>query len=149
MKAQIWDTAGQERYHAIAGAYYRGAVGALLIYDIPKRSSFSSLERWLKELRDRTDQDIVVLIVGNKSDLHEQREVSQEDAQALVQSNGLSSCIETSALDSTNVEEAFMRILNDIYHRQHSRPASATRSSAGSTLKPGTSAPIGKAKCCA
>mmetsp|Transcript_57934 Transcript_57934/g.116146 ORF Transcript_57934/g.116146 Transcript_57934/m.116146 type:complete len:216 (+) Transcript_57934:60-707(+) len=148
MKAQIWDTAGQERYHAIAGAYYRGAVGALLVYDISKRSSFDSLDRWLKELRDRTDQDIVVLVVGNKSDLHEQREVSQQEAQALVESNRLSSCMETSALDSTNVEEAFMRILADIYNRQHSRPASNGRA-AGHALKPGTSAPAGKAKCCA
>mmetsp|Transcript_49404 Transcript_49404/g.143223 ORF Transcript_49404/g.143223 Transcript_49404/m.143223 type:complete len:218 (+) Transcript_49404:23-676(+) len=149
MKAQVWDTAGQERYHAIAGAYYRGAVGALLVYDISRRTSFDSLERWLKELRERTDQDIVVLVVGNKSDLHEQREVSQQEAQAFVERSSLSSCIETSALDSTNVEEAFMRILSDIYNRQSARPGSSGRSSIGNALKPGSTVPAGKAKCCA
>uniref|UniRef100_A0A7S4R1F1 Uncharacterized protein n=1 Tax=Alexandrium monilatum TaxID=311494 RepID=A0A7S4R1F1_9DINO len=148
VKAQIWDTAGQERYHAIVSAYYRGAVGALLVYDISKRASFASLERWLKELRDRTDQDVVVLVVGNKSDLHEQREVSSQEAQAFVESGGLSGCIETSALESTNVEEAFVRILADIHCRQNSRPASGSRS-AGSSLKPGAATPAGLAKCCA
>mmetsp|Transcript_48354 Transcript_48354/g.149368 ORF Transcript_48354/g.149368 Transcript_48354/m.149368 type:complete len:216 (+) Transcript_48354:69-716(+) len=149
MKAQIWDTAGQERYHAIAGAYYRAAVGALLVYDISKRSSFASLEQWLKELRDRTDQDTIVLVVGNKSDLRGQREVSQQEAEAFVRQSRLSSCIETSALDATNVEEAFLRILSDVYSRQHSRPASGGRPAAGSTLKAGAAAPAGKAKCCA
>mmetsp|Transcript_34099 Transcript_34099/g.101734 ORF Transcript_34099/g.101734 Transcript_34099/m.101734 type:complete len:205 (-) Transcript_34099:57-671(-) len=148
IKLQIWDTAGQEAFRSITRAYYRGATGALLVYDISKRASFASLERWLKELRDRTDQDVVVLVVGNKSDLHEQREVSSQEAQAFVESGGLSGCIETSALESTNVEEAFVRILADIHCRQNSRPASGSRS-AGSSLKPGAATPAGLAKCCA
>ena len=66
IKAQIWDTAGQERYRAITSAYYRGAVGALLVYDISKSLTFENVERWLKELRDHADANIVIMLVGNK-----------------------------------------------------------------------------------
>ena len=70
VKAQIWDTAGQERYRAITSAYYRGAVGALLVYDITKKQTFDNVQRWLRELRDHADANIVVMMVGNKSDLN-------------------------------------------------------------------------------
>ena len=73
IKAQIWDTAGQERYRAITSAYYRGAVGALLVYDISKQGTFQNVERWLKELRDHAERNIVVMLVGNKSDLKQVR----------------------------------------------------------------------------
>ena len=66
MIAQIWDTAGQERYRAITSAYYRGAVGALLVYDISKHVTFENVERWLKDLRDHAEPNIVVMLVGNK-----------------------------------------------------------------------------------
>uniref|UniRef100_A0A8C1A6P0 Uncharacterized protein n=2 Tax=Cyprinus carpio TaxID=7962 RepID=A0A8C1A6P0_CYPCA len=61
IKAQIWDTAGQERYRAITSAYYRGAVGALLVYDIAKHLTYENVERWLKELRDHADNNIVII----------------------------------------------------------------------------------------
>ncbi len=80
MRAQIWDTAGQERYRAITNAYYRNAVGALLVYDISKYSTFENIERWFSELRDHADDNICVLLVGNKSDLKHQRAVSTEEA---------------------------------------------------------------------
>jgi Ras-related protein Rab-11A len=115
IKAQIWDTAGQERYRAITSAYYRGAVGALLVYDITKSVSFENVERWLKELRDHADSNIVIMLVGNKSDLRHLRSVNTEDAQAYCEKEGLS-FIETSALESTNVEKAFHQILTEIYH---------------------------------
>lgn len=73
IKAQIWDTAGQERYRAITSAYYRGAVGALLVYDIAKHLTYENVERWLRELRDHADQNIVIMLVGNKSDLRHLR----------------------------------------------------------------------------
>ncbi|NWU72581.1 RB11A protein, partial [Pterocles burchelli] len=103
VKAQIWDTAGQERYRAITSAYYRGAVGALLVYDIAKYLTYENAERWLKELQDHADANIVIMLVGNKSDLRHLRA-----------KNGLS-FLETSALDSTNVETAFHNILSEIY----------------------------------
>ena len=110
IKAQIWDTAGQERYRAITSAYYRGAVGALLVYDIAKHLTYENVERWLRELRDHADQNIVIMLVGNKSDLRHLRSVPTEEAKGFAEKNGLS-FIETSALDSTNVETAFQNIL--------------------------------------
>ncbi|MGH0175723.1 UNVERIFIED_CONTAM: hypothetical protein FKN15_071492 [Acipenser sinensis] len=114
IKAQIWDTAGQERYRAITSAYYRGAVGALLVYDIAKHLTYENVERWLKELRDHADNNIVIMLVGNKSDLRHLRAVPTDEARAFAEKNTLS-FIETSALDSTNVEEAFKNILTEIY----------------------------------
>lgn len=114
IKAQIWDTAGQERYRAITSAYYRGAVGALLVYDITKQVTFDNVERWLKELRDHADSNIVIMLCGNKCDLRHLRSVQTEESQAFCEKEGLS-FIETSALESTNVELAFQRILTEIY----------------------------------
>lgn len=114
VKAQIWDTAGQERYRAITSAYYRGAVGALLVYDIAKHITYENVERWLKELRDHADHHIVIMLVGNKNDLRHLRAVPTDEAKAFAEKNSLS-FIETSALDSTNVETAFQQILTDIY----------------------------------
>ncbi|KAL8131878.1 ras-related protein Rab11D-like [Apium graveolens] len=114
IKAQIWDTAGQERYRAITSAYYRGAVGALLVYDVTRRISFENVERWLKELRDHTDQNIVVMLVGNKSDLRHLVAVSTEDAKDLAERESLY-FMETSALEATNVENAFNEVLTQIY----------------------------------
>lgn len=123
VKAQIWDTAGQERYRAITSAYYRGAVGALLVYDISKQITFENVERWLKELRDHAEQNIVIMLVGNKSDLRHRRAVTTEDAMAFAENNGLA-FIETSALDATGVDESFRQILTEIY-RSMSRRAMA------------------------
>uniref|UniRef100_A0A8C7LY52 Ras-related protein Rab-11A n=1 Tax=Oncorhynchus mykiss TaxID=8022 RepID=A0A8C7LY52_ONCMY len=82
IKAQIWDTAGQERYRAITSAYYRGAVGALLVYDIAKHLTYENVERWLKELRDHADNNIVIMLAGNKSDLRHLRAVPTDEARA-------------------------------------------------------------------
>lgn len=110
IKAQIWDTAGQERYRAITSAYYRGAVGALLVYDISKHQTYENVTRWLKELRDHADSNIVIMLVGNKSDLKHLRAVPTEEAKQFASENNLS-FIETSALDASNVEMAFQNIL--------------------------------------
>ncbi|KAG7285308.1 Ras- protein Rab-11A [Staphylotrichum longicolle] len=114
IKAQIWDTAGQERYRAITSAYYRGAVGALLVYDISKSLSFENVTRWLKELRDHADSNIVIMLVGNKTDQRHLRAVPTEDGKNFASENGLS-FIETSALEATNVDLAFQNILTSIY----------------------------------
>ncbi|KAF3918872.1 hypothetical protein ABW20_dc0103289 [Dactylellina cionopaga] len=114
IKAQIWDTAGQERYRAITSAYYRGAVGALLVYDISKHNTYENVTRWLKELRDHADSNIVIMLVGNKSDLRHLRAVTTDEAKVFAAENHLS-FIETSALDASNVELAFQNILTEIY----------------------------------
>jgi Ras-related protein Rab-11A len=91
-------------------SYYRGAVGALLVYDITKASTFANTERWLKELKEHADSEIVIMLVGNKSDLKHIRAINTNEASAFSEQNGLF-FLETSALDSTNVENAFTRIL--------------------------------------
>jgi GTPase SAR1 family protein len=95
---------------SLAVRYYRGAVGALLVYDISRHSTFENVERWLKELRDHANMQIVIMLVGNKSDLRHLRAVSTEEAMAFAEKNDLA-FIETSALDSTGVETAFHKIL--------------------------------------
>ncbi|RHX97216.1 hypothetical protein DYB37_010564 [Aphanomyces astaci] len=115
IKAQIWDTAGQERYRAITSAYYRGAVGALLVYDITKHPTFENVERWLKELRDHADANTVIMLVGNKSDLRHLRAVQTEEAMSFAEKHNLA-FLETSALDATGVDTAFQRILTEIYN---------------------------------
>lgn len=114
IKAQIWDTAGQERYRAITSAYYRGAVGALLVYDVSRQVTFENVQRWLKELRDHTDANIVIMLVGNKADLRHLRAVSMEDAKAFAEKENIF-FMETSALESMNVENAFTEVLSQIY----------------------------------
>jgi len=141
IKAQIWDTAGQERYRAITSAYYRGAVGALLVYDITKKVSFDNVENWLNELKDHADPNIVVMLVGNKADLRHLKAVQSEDALKFAEEKGLAA-IETSALDATNVETAFTRILTEIHNLMsrkeigESRPAGGLGSSQPVTLNP-------------
>jgi Ras-related protein Rab-11A len=116
IRAQIWDTAGQERYRAITSAYYRGALGALLVYDVCKIETFESLSKWLKELRENTDSQIIIMLVGNKSDLKHLRAVKTDEAAAFAQKNKLA-FIETSALENNNVSTAFEQTLQEIYHQ--------------------------------
>ena len=80
IKAQIWDTAGQDRYRSVASAYYKGAVGALLVYDITKTESYENVSKWMEEIEKNGSESIVLMLIGNKSDLAKSREISQEDA---------------------------------------------------------------------
>ncbi|GER44890.1 RAB GTPase homolog A5A [Striga asiatica] len=114
VKAQIWDTAGQERFRAVTSAYYRGAVGALVVYDISRRRTFESVGRWLNELHTYSDMNVVTILVGNKSDLRDAREVTTGEGKALAESQGLF-FIETSALDSSNVASAFQTVVKEIF----------------------------------
>ncbi|RKP03522.1 hypothetical protein CXG81DRAFT_29228 [Caulochytrium protostelioides] len=157
IKAQIWDTAGQERYRAITSAYYRGAVGALLVYDISNYATFEKVSKWLAELKDHADQNIVVMLVGNKSDLRHLRAVPTEEAMAFGAKHSLS-FIETSALDCTNVEKAFQKTLTEIYRIVSSR-ALETENSAKKVVAGGQAIVVGptntdtenkvdKSRCC-
>ncbi|KAF0898160.1 hypothetical protein E2562_001807 [Oryza meyeriana var. granulata] len=114
VKAQIWDTAGQERFRAVTSAYYRGAFGALLVYDISRRSTFDNVGRWLQELNTHSDTTVAKMLVGNKCDLDNIREVPVEEGKALAEAEGLF-FMETSALDSTNVKTAFEIVIKEIY----------------------------------
>lgn len=114
IKAQIWDTAGQERYRAVTSAYYRGALGAVVVYDITKRQTFDHVARWVDELRAHADSSIVIMLIGNKADLADRRAVPTEDAVEFAQDQGLFFS-EASALSGDNVESAFFRVLEEIY----------------------------------
>lgn len=114
IKAQIWDTAGQERYRAVTSAYYRGALGAMLVYDVTKRQTFDHVARWVDELRAHADNSIVIMLVGNKADLVDLRAVPAEDAIEFSEEQELFFS-ETSALNGDNVEKAFFRLLEEIH----------------------------------
>ena len=133
VKVQVWDTAGQERYRAITTAYYRDAVGAIVVYDITKEESYSSVARWVRDVRTNTNnRDIAIMLVGNKCDRIRDRAVPLESAKAFARNNDLrhelvqytnqtciyllNSFVETSALDATNVESAFSAICTEIFH---------------------------------
>ncbi|KAI7727013.1 hypothetical protein M8C21_032356 [Ambrosia artemisiifolia] len=156
IKAQIWDTAGQERYRAITSAYYRGAVGALLVYDITKSQTFDNVQRWLRELRDHADSNIVIMMAGNKSDLSHLRAVAEQDGQSLAEKEGLS-FLETSALEAYNVEKAFQTVLTQIYHVISKKALAAQEANGGgasalpgqgTTINVGDSTANTKRGCC-
>ncbi|KAH0788392.1 ras-related protein RIC2-like [Histomonas meleagridis] len=113
VKTQIWDTAGQERYRAITSAYYKGANGAMILYDITSSVSFDSVSRWLNELRDIADPKIILMLIGNKSDLEDSRSVSKEEGIKYAESQNLL-FLETSAKSTANVEEAFNQLITTI-----------------------------------
>jgi Ras-related protein Rab-11A len=119
-------------------SYYRGAVGALVVYDITSKASFLGCERWLQELREHADNKIVIMLVGNKSDMGaEFRKVSKEEGMAFAEKYDLA-FIETSALAATGVEIAFHRILTEIYHVHSKRAiAGGAGDDSGSGVKPG------------
>merc|ERR1712157_220759 len=113
IKLQIWDTAGQESFRSITRSYYRGASGALMVYDISRRDTFNHLSRWLEEVRANASANLVIMLIGNKADL-ERREVSFEEGAQFARDNGLV-FRETSAKTAQNVEEAFIQTAQKIY----------------------------------
>ena len=114
IKLQIWDTAGQESFRSITRSYYRGAAGALLVYDITRRETFNHLSRWLEEARQNANQSMVIMLIGNKSDLDHRRQVTKEEGEKFARDNGLI-FLETSAKTAHNVEEAFVNTAQRIY----------------------------------
>lgn len=149
VKAQIWDTAGQERYRAITSAYYRGAVGALLVYDVTSQDSYDNIQKWLSELRDHADMNIVIMLVGNKCDLDHLRAVHKSDALHFAGEEGLL-FTETSALDATNVEHAFSESLKKVYEVVSKSIPNTDSSVEPRTIQISSTAATGQAKtkCC-
>jgi len=114
VKLQIWDTAGQESFRSITRSYYRGAAGALLVYDITRRDTFKHLSRWLEEARQHSQSNMVIMLIGNKNDLEHRRTVSFEEGKAFADANGLI-FMETSAKTAFNVEQAFINNAEKIH----------------------------------
>lgn len=113
VKLQVWDTAGQERFRSVTRSYYRGAAGALLVYDISSRETYNALTNWLTDARTLASPNIVIVLVGNKKDLDADREVTFMEASRFAQENELS-FLETSALTGENVEEVFLKCTRTI-----------------------------------
>lgn len=117
IKIQIWDTAGQERYRAITNSYYRGAVGAFVVYDITKYSSFNNIKKWITELDENTE-NIQVILVGNKLDMEHLREVPIYVAKNFAEKNNM--CfIETSAFNATGIDVAFHTLISAIHEKNN------------------------------
>ncbi|XP_058738372.1 ras-related protein RABB1b [Vicia villosa] len=108
IKLQIWDTAGQESFRSITRSYYRGAAGALLVYDITRRETFNHLASWLEDARQHANPNMTITLIGNKGDLSHRRAVSKEEGEQFAKENGLL-FMEASAKTAQNVEEAFIK----------------------------------------
>jgi small GTP-binding protein len=116
VKLQIWDTAGQERFRSIAKAYFRNAVGVLLIFDICERKTFDEVNTWLNDVHSLCDPTAVVLLIGNKGDLNQNRVVTLAEAEQFAEHHQLT-YLETSALTGSNVQEAFTKVATQIYRK--------------------------------
>jgi Ras-related protein Rab-1A len=128
VKLQIWDTAGQERFRTITSSYYRGAHGVVMVYDITDKESFDDLtSRWLPDIEQCSDSNVLKLVVGNKSDLSEQRAVVKSDAEAFCQKLGSVRFLETSAKNTTNVDEIFTTLAKEFVARQDTEVGESAR----------------------
>lgn len=127
VKMQVWDTAGQERFRTITQSYYRSAHGAMIAYDITRRSTFDSVTHWIKEVELYGATNIILVLIGNKCDLESEREVLFQDSCDLANEKGVLAALETSAKESQNVEDAFMLMARELLSRN------------GLSIQPGTS----------
>jgi len=114
IKLQIWDTAGQERFRAVTRSYYRNAAGAIMVFDTTRRQTFSNLASWLSDAKNLTHPHTVMMLIGNKVDLEDERQVTFEEASRFAQENDLL-YLETSAKTGKNVEAAFLETARKIY----------------------------------
>ncbi|XP_062914403.1 ras-related protein Rab-19-like isoform X2 [Mobula hypostoma] len=148
-KVKVWDTAGQERFRTITQSYYRSAHGAMIAYDITKQSSFNSVPHWVNEIQRYGAANVVQLLIGNKADLGERREVPFEEACNVAEKFGLLAVLETSAKEAQNVDEAFQLLTRELLARNGLHLSSeSSRGSLHLDSRPvGVSAPHEKRSC--
>ncbi|XP_068082477.1 ras-related protein Rab-37 isoform X2 [Anabrus simplex] len=121
VKLQIWDTAGQERFRSVTHAYYRDAHALLLLYDVTNKTSFDNIRAWLGEIREYSQDDVVIMLLGNKSDCNSERLVRKEDGERLAREYNVA-FMETSAKTGLNVELAFMAVARELKSRKSGNP---------------------------
>ncbi|NXN34247.1 RAB17 protein, partial [Nycticryphes semicollaris] len=144
-KFEIWDTAGQEKYHSVCHLYYRGAHAALLVYDITKRETFNRAKLWLRDLeKEFLPDEIVIALVGNKTDLAAEQEVATEEGEEFARTKGLL-FMETSAKSNHQVNDIFMAIAQELLRREKDK-ASASSLHGKSTVHLGESGV--RKRCC-
>lgn len=142
IKLQIWDTAGQESFRSITRSYYRGAAGALLVYDITRRETFNHLASWLEDAKQHANPNMTIMLIGNKSDLAHRRAVSKEEGEQFAKENGLL-FLEASARTAQNVEEAFIKTAAKILQKIQEGVFDVSNESSG--IKVGYGRPQGPA----
>lgn len=116
IKLQIWDTAGQERFRTITTAYYRGAMGILLVYDVTDDKSFHNIRNWIRNIEQHASENVNKILIGNKCDLVDKKVIDTSRGQALADEYGIK-FMETSAKNSINVDESFINLARDIKKR--------------------------------
>ena len=114
IKVQIWDTAGQERYKSITSTYYKGAKGAFIVYDITRKSTFDNIDKWIGDLKNNGDENMIVYLVGNKSDLNDMREIRKDEAMTKSEKYNIAFS-ETSALYGDNIHKIFQDLMEKVY----------------------------------
>jgi len=144
-KLQIWDTAGQERFRTITTAYYRGAMGILLVYDITDEQSFANIRNWMRQIQQHASDSVNKVLLGNKCDMVEKRKVETSRGNSLAEEYGVK-FFETSAKSNIQVEQAFMTIAKDVMHRLI-ETSSSSEPKGVDPKAPLTGAP-GKKGCC-
>ncbi|XP_046879134.1 ras-related protein Rab-19-like [Hypomesus transpacificus] len=117
VKLQVWDTAGQERFRTITQSYYRSAHGAMIAYDITRRGTFDSMPHWIREVELYGAANVLLVLIGNKCDMEEQREVPFEESCSLAEERGILAALETSAKEAQYVEEAFLMMARELLAR--------------------------------
>lgn len=134
IKLQIWDTAGQERFRTITTAYYRGAMGIMLVYDITSEKSFENIKNWIRNIEEHASSDVERMILGNKCDMNDKRQVSKERGEKLAIDYGIK-FLETSAKTSINVEESFITLAKDIMARLNKKMNDGGHTDGGGPVK--------------
>ena len=142
IRIKIWDTAGQERYKAITSAYYKGAKGAFIVYDITRKNTFETVNKWVSDITAAADKKITLILIGNKNDLEDQRQVTKEVGEEKAKELGLA-FMETSACSGENLDKAFQMMINEIYKKYQEDVVGETQES---TVQQGKDITLDKTK---
>lgn len=134
IKLQIWDTAGQERFRTITTAYYRGAMGIMLVYDITNDKSFDNIKNWIRNIEEHAAADVEKMVLGNKCDMEDKRQVSKDRGEQLATEYNIK-FMETSAKTAQNVEESFITLARDIKRKMDRRLDSNAPQSGSGAIK--------------
>jgi Ras-related protein Rab-1A len=157
VKLQIWDTAGQERFRTITSAYYRGADGIIMVYDVTSAESFDHVEEWLSEVDRYANENTAKLLIGNKADLIDEKQVSEETAQKFADKLGIP-FLETSAKTATNVDQAFLTMAKELIkarevlaangNTQGGKKGTSSTTGGGIVVKPTPDSKTNNSPCC-